>query len=125
MVDLAIDHGTLIDYQEIRKSRKDGSQLILGITSSWLRDHQDSLIGVIFIVRDLTEGKRTEELIRRMDRLTSIGQLSAGIAHEIRNPLASISLNVQMLAKKLPLGRRRQKHGFRHPGRHRPDQKPG
>jgi two-component system, NtrC family, sensor kinase len=59
---------------------------------------------VIFIVRDLTEGKRTEELIRRMDRLTSIGQLSAGIAHEIRNPLASISLNVQMLAKKLPLG---------------------
>ncbi len=103
IVDLAINHGTLIDYQEIRKIRKDGSQLILGITSSWLRDHQDSLIGVIFIVRDLTEGKRTEELIRRMDRLTSIGQLSAGIAHEIRNPLASISLNVQMLSKKLAL----------------------
>jgi hypothetical protein len=71
--------------------------------SSWLRDHQDNLIGVIFIVRDLTEGKRTEEMIRRMDRLTSIGQLSAGIAHEIRNPLASISLNVQMLSKKLAL----------------------
>ena len=103
IVDLAINHSTLIDYQEIRKSRKDGSQLTLGITSSWLRDHQDSLIGVIFIVRDLTEGKRTEELIRRMDRLTSIGQLSAGIAHEIRNPLASISLNVQMLSKKLAL----------------------
>ena len=104
LVDLAIDQGDLIDYKEIRKSRKDGSQLTLGITSSWLRDHQGNRIGVIFIVRDLTEGKRTEELIRRMDRLTSIGQLSAGIAHEIRNPLASISLNVQMLAKKLPLG---------------------
>ena len=104
LVDLAIDQDDLIDYKEIRKSRRDGSQLTLGITSSWLRDHQDNRIGVIFIVRDLTEGKRTEELIRRMDRLTSIGQLSAGIAHEIRNPLASISLNVQMLAKKLPLG---------------------
>ncbi len=103
LVDLAIDRGDLVDYKEVRKSRKDGSQLILGITSSWLRDHQDNLIGVVFIVRDLTEGKRTEELIRRMDRLTSIGQLSAGIAHEIRNPLASISLNVQMLSKKLAL----------------------
>jgi PAS domain S-box-containing protein len=103
LVDQAIDHGNLEEYREIRKSRKDGSQLILGITSSWLRDHQDHLIGIIFIVRDLTEGKRTEELIRRMDRLTSIGQLSAGVAHEIRNPLASISLNVQMLSKKWAL----------------------
>ena len=103
LVDLAIDRGDLIDYKEIRKNRKDGSQLTLGIISSWLRDHQGNLIGVIFIVRDLTEDKRTEELIRRMDRLTSIGQLSAGIAHEIRNPLASISLNVQILSKKLAL----------------------
>jgi len=100
LVDLAIDHGDLVDYHEIRQTRKDGSQLILGITASWLRDHQNKLIGVVFIVRDLTEAKRTEELIRRMDRLTSIGQLSAGVAHEIRNPLASISLNVQMLSKK-------------------------
>jgi two-component system NtrC family sensor kinase len=100
LVDQAIDHGELVDYHEIRQTRKDGSQLILGITASWLRDHQNKLIGVVFIVRDLTEAKRTEELIRRMDRLTSIGQLSAGVAHEIRNPLASISLNVQMLSKK-------------------------
>jgi two-component system NtrC family sensor kinase len=100
LVDLAIDHGYLVDYHEIRQIRKDGSQLILGITASWLRDHQNKLIGVVFIVQDLTEAKRTEELIRRMDRLTSIGRLSAGVAHEIRNPLASISLNVQMLSKK-------------------------
>jgi two-component system NtrC family sensor kinase len=103
LVDLAIDRGDLVDYREFRQSRKDGSQFIWGITSSWLRDHQNYLIGVVFIVRDLSEAKRTEELIRRMDRLTSIGQLSAGIAHEIRNPLASISLNVQMLSKKWAL----------------------
>ena len=39
--------------------------------------------------------------MRRMDRLTSLGQLSAGIAHEIRNPLASINFNVQFLARQL------------------------
>ena len=55
----------------------------------------------MLITRDLTEEKRTEDLIRRIDRLTSLGQLSAGIAHEIRNPLASINFNVQLLAKQL------------------------
>jgi signal transduction histidine kinase len=53
------------------------------------------------LVRDLTEEKKTEALIRRIDRVTALGQLSAGIAHEIRNPLASISFNVQLLAKRL------------------------
>ncbi len=125
LVDLAIDQDDLIDYKEIRKSRRDGSQLTLGISSSWLRDHQDNRIGVIFIVRDLTEGKRTEELIRRMDRLTSIGQLSAGIAHEIRNPSGQHQLKCPDACQKIAPGTRRQKHGFRHPGRHRPDQEPG
>ena len=39
-----VDHGELID-REIRKNRKDGNPLTLGITSSWLRDHQDNLFG--------------------------------------------------------------------------------
>jgi len=91
----------VVDYQEISKSGREGSTAILGITSSLLRNHQRNLIGAMLIIRDLTEEKKTEELIRRMDRLTSLGQLSAGIAHEIRNPLTSINFNVRLLAKKL------------------------
>ena len=100
IVDLALDHHAVVDSKEIQKARKDGGVAILGITSSLLRNHQGNLIGAMIILRDLTEEKKTEELIRRIDRLTSLGQLSAGIAHEIRNPLTSINFNVQLLAKK-------------------------
>ncbi|ADW17882.1 signal transduction histidine kinase, nitrogen specific, NtrB [Desulfobulbus propionicus DSM 2032] len=101
IVDLALDDRAVVNRKEIRRNHQ-GSDAILGVTSSLLRNHQGSLIGAMLIVRDLTEEKKTEELIRRLDRLTSLGQLSAGIAHEIRNPLASIYFNVQLLAKKLP-----------------------
>jgi two-component system NtrC family sensor kinase len=103
IVDLALDHHAVVDNKEIQRVRTDGSLALLGITSSLLRNHQGNLIGAMIILRDLTEEKKTEELIRRIDRLTSLGQLSAGIAHEIRNPLASINFNVQLLAKKAAL----------------------
>lgn len=102
IVDLALDEHAVVNRKEIRRNGGKGSAAILGVTSSLLRNHQGSLIGAMLIVRDLTEEKKTEDLIRRLDRLTSLGQMSAGIAHEIRNPLASIYFNVQLLAKKLP-----------------------
>jgi two-component system, NtrC family, sensor kinase len=101
VANLAIDQHAVVDSKEIRQIRKDGGTGLLGITSSLLRNHQGDLIGAMIIIRDLTEEKKTEELIRRIDRLTSLGQLSAGIAHEIRNPLSSINFNVQLLAKKV------------------------
>ncbi|WP_347550941.1 ATP-binding protein [Pseudalkalibacillus hwajinpoensis] len=46
--------------------------------------------GVIVIVEDITELKKTEELLRRSEKLTAVGELAAGVAHEIRNPLTSL-----------------------------------
>ncbi|NLX19139.1 MAG: GAF domain-containing protein [Desulfobulbus sp.] len=100
IITLALDDHAVVNRKEIHQIGRDGTPVILGITSSLLRTHQGSLIGAMLIVRDLTEEKKTEELIRRLDRLTSLGQVSAGIAHEIRNPLTSINFNVQLLAKK-------------------------
>lgn len=100
IVALALDDHAVVNRKEIQQNNRDNSPVILGVTSSLLRTHQGSLIGAMLIVRDLTEEKKTEELIRRLDRLTSLGQVSAGIAHEIRNPLTSINFNVQLLAKK-------------------------
>lgn len=100
IVDLALNEHAVVARKEIHQINKENTTTILGVTSSLLRTHQGSLIGAMIIVRDLTEEKKTEELIRRLDRLTSLGQLSAGIAHEIRNPLTSINFNVQILAQK-------------------------
>ena len=96
IVDQAIGHGTVVSNREIAAGARS-----FGVTSSLLRDHRNGLLGAMVLVRDLTEEKKTDDLIRRIDRVTSLGQLSAGLAHEIRNPLASISFNVQLLAKRL------------------------
>ena len=71
--------------------------LYLGISVSLLREKNQKIAGLIFIFQDLTELKAMQEQIARADRLAAIGQLAAGVAHEIRNPLASISGAIQML----------------------------
>jgi two-component system sensor histidine kinase PilS (NtrC family) len=57
--------------------------------------------GVIAVFADLTDVKQIEEKLRKQDRLAAIGELSAGIAHEIRNPLAAISGSVEVLRNDL------------------------
>jgi nitrogen-specific signal transduction histidine kinase len=70
------------------------------------RMHDDLVNGtvIVAIFDDLSELKRMEEALRRNDRLRAIGQLSAGVAHEIRNPLAGIATTAEVLAGKLGPG---------------------
>jgi two-component system sensor histidine kinase PilS (NtrC family) len=55
--------------------------------------------GITLIFQDLTDVKRLEQQLRLKDRMAAVGELSAGIAHEIRNPLAAIAGSVQVLRK--------------------------
>jgi two-component system sensor histidine kinase PilS (NtrC family) len=86
-------HHTLLE--EIR--RQDGRRIPLGVGLSPLRDEAGSILGLVVIFQDLTERRRLEEQLRQADRLATAGQLAAGIAHELRNPLAAISGCVQLL----------------------------
>jgi PAS domain S-box-containing protein len=90
-------HG-IVEASLVRMDREDA---ILEIATSCARRPESAGAEVIIMFRDITESKRSKEIIRRMDRLLSLGQLSAGIAHEIRNPLSGINLNLQMLSKKM------------------------
>ena len=72
-------------------------EIVLGVTVSPLRDARDQEIGRIVNFQDLTELRRLELEARRAERLATVGQLAAGIAHEIRNPLASISGSLELL----------------------------
>jgi two-component system sensor histidine kinase PilS (NtrC family) len=80
---------------------KDGSERILGFSVSRGRGGD---ISRIVIFQDLTQLKAMEEQITRDEKLAALGKLAAGIAHEIRNPLASISGSIQLLRDDLRLG---------------------
>ena len=71
--------------------------LTIGVTVSPLRDVRNHVIGRVVNFQDLTELRRLEAQSRRSERLATVGQLAAGIAHEIRNPLASISGSIELL----------------------------
>lgn len=86
---------------ELTISREDGKSLPVGISTSILSGGNGKPRGVIAVFADLTEVKQIEEKLRRQDRLAAIGELSAGIAHEIRNPLAAISGSVEVLRNDL------------------------
>jgi two-component system sensor histidine kinase PilS (NtrC family) len=96
LLDGAGPHGTL-RRAEITALRPDGSQRNLGISAAPLADHAGRVIGRVIHFQDLTQLRRMQAEVQRAERLASIGRLAAGIAHEIRNPLASISGSIQML----------------------------
>lgn len=67
------------------------------VSGSMFRGHTGNLIGALVVFNDMTVLKKMEEQIRRTDRLSSIGTLSAGMAHEIKNPLVTIKTFTQLL----------------------------
>jgi two-component system sensor histidine kinase PilS (NtrC family) len=77
--------------------RADGATVPLGVSVMPLRDESEQVVGRVINFQDLTELRAMEQSMRRAERLATIGQLAAGIAHEIRNPLASISGSVELL----------------------------
>ncbi|MCK5679887.1 hypothetical protein KAI46_03640 [bacterium] len=89
--------------QEISYKTPDNEQLILGFSFAPLMKSRAHNIGWILIFQDLTELKKIESRLQDARKMAAIGRLSAGIAHEIRNPLASISGSIELLAKDLLL----------------------
>ena len=87
---------------EIMLEHSEGKTIPLGISISILETNGRKR-GVIAVFQDLSEVREMEARIRKADRLAAVGALSAGIAHEIRNPLASISGSIEMLQNELDL----------------------
>ncbi len=71
------------------------------LTTSVLNDEEETVIGGIILLKDVTEIRRLEEEAARRNRLTSMGEMAANIAHEIRNPLGGIELFASLLKKEL------------------------
>ncbi|MBL8148628.1 MAG: PAS domain S-box protein [Blastocatellia bacterium] len=80
-----------------------GKQMHLGMTASPLSSETGEIRGLVFSFQDLTEIIKLEQEIRKRDRLAAMGKMAAGIAHEIRNPLAAMRGSIQVLQSELEL----------------------
>jgi len=85
--------------------RKDGSPFYVQVSANMVKDMANQLICFMGSFQDITKQKRAEELIMRSEKLSSLGQLSAGLAHELRNPLAVISTCSQFCVDNMQLER--------------------
>jgi two-component system sensor histidine kinase PilS (NtrC family) len=97
---------TLRDTRSVRVDVQyrtgDGRLVEIGITAATLQ-FPDGRAGYLFTFQDVTDVKRLERDARLQQRLAAVGEMAAGIAHEIRNPLASMSGSIQVLRHELPL----------------------
>jgi len=97
------------DLSRLRSKRTDyvlrqpkGQAIEIGLSVSAL-PLPDGTRGFIYTFQDVTDIRRVEQTARVQQRLAAVGEMAAGIAHEIRNPLASMSGSMQMLKQELPL----------------------
>ncbi len=88
-----------VQRQEIKFSGPDVQEKILGVSTFPVTDQDGRSLGYGIIFQDITEIIIKAEHLHRMDRLACLGEMAAGLAHEIRNPLASISGAAQFLAE--------------------------
>ncbi len=93
----------IINRDEIVVPGKQNKNIVLGFSISSLIDSKDKKIGDIVIFQDLTASKEMEKEIERSKSFALIGEMAAGLAHELRNPLVSLCGSIQMLQKDLEL----------------------
>ncbi len=97
-----LEHHRMEEGIETELHREDGKTIPIELSLSLLEESGDTSGqggGLVLLIRDLTEIQLLKEHIRRQDRLAALGELSAGIAHEIRNPLGIIKGAAGLLRK--------------------------
>src|SRR5215469_13954245 len=100
----SLNRGERVGSYETEEIHKSGTRLQVLLSISPIRNEKGELVGASAIARDISRRKRTEEALRRNERLATAGRLTAAIAHEIKNPLEAL-INLVYLARRDAAGR--------------------
>lgn len=91
-----------VSIYKFRARARDGRELILNLSLAALHAKTGEVEGTLVAIEDMTERVRLEEQLQQSDKLSSIGLLAAGVAHEVNTPLTGISSYTQMLIQQVP-----------------------
>jgi len=94
--------GEPVNVYKFRARAADGRDLMLNISLAPLQSKTSETEGTLVAIEDVTERIRLEEQLQQSDKLSSIGLLAAGVAHEVNTPLTGISSYSQMLMQQIP-----------------------
>jgi PAS domain S-box-containing protein len=93
-------HHTSLTVPRLEFCCRDGRRVPLALRTAMLQDRDARTVGLLVVFEDLSPLQTLERRLHRADRLAALGQMAAGIAHEIKNPLASIRTFVQLVSRK-------------------------
>jgi PAS domain S-box-containing protein len=96
-----LDGRTVIERGELQYVTNSGKNVHLGLTVTPLMDAKREVIGQLMVFTDLTELKALQSQAELRDRLSSLGEMAAGMAHELRNPMGVIAGYTKLLTKKV------------------------
>lgn len=98
-IERTLETGKPIEYEEAEYETKEGKSIVVGVGTSVVSNAKNEIDTVVAVIRDLSEQRRVEEQLRRQEKLSAMGELASSVAHEIRNPLNSISMTAQRFQK--------------------------
>lgn len=99
MVKMVSAGESLKDF-ETTKIRKDGTRVDVSISMSPMKNSYGKIHALVAIVRDITDRKKIQAMAERAEKLHLVGQMAAGIAHEVRNPMTTVRGYLQMLQRR-------------------------
>ncbi len=102
LLDRCLSTGEAITREEFELRLPHGERIWIGVSTTLLKDREGRLIGTTFVCTDLTEIKALQEQVEMRERMTVLGQMSAGIAHEFRNLMGTILGAAKLIARQTP-----------------------
>ncbi len=100
LIEMALSEKKICSIPEMEMSRTDGQNIWVGATTSAVKDGQNEMLGVALLLTDVTEIKSLQHQVAFKEKMAALGEMSSGLAHELRNSMGAILGFAKLLKKK-------------------------